>query len=135
MEPKQLTMSCGFVIEDRATRTVRRGPVYTIFHNANALKLSWVGAFKDRGEIVIAWRDAVSIEAFKRDLYSVDLICLTFHLRNEKVVEINEEMGGFESLVTTLPEYLPGCQTFGEWYTEVAFPAFKPNLTVIYRGD
>lgn len=118
-----------------SSRSVRRRPVYTIFHNANALKLSWVGSVNDRGEIVIAWRDTVSIEAFKRDLYSVDLICLTFHLRNKKAIEINEEMDGWESLVTTLPEYLPGCQTFEEWYTEVAFPAFKPNLTVIYRRD
>ena len=113
----------------------RRGSVYKIFHNANALKLSWVGSVKDTGEIVIAWRDTVSVEAFKRDLYSVDLICITFHLRDKKTVEINEEMDGWESLVRKLPEYLPGCQTFEEWYTQVAFPAFKPNLTVIYRRD
>jgi hypothetical protein len=116
-------------------RTVRRRTVYTIFHNANALKLSWVGSVKDRGAMLIAWRDTVSIEAFKRDLYTVDLICLTFQLRNKKAVEINEEMDGWESLVATLPEYLPGCQTFEEWFTEVAFPAFKPNVTVIYRRD
>ena|SRR5689334_3905799 len=118
-----------------SSHTVRRGPVYKIFHNANALKLSWVGSVKDRGEIVIAWRDTFSVEAFKRDLYSVDLICITFHLRDKKTVEINEEMDGWESLVRKLPEYLPGCQTFEEWCTEVAFPAFKPNLTVIYRRD
>ena|GEM_PF-1018303 len=117
-----------------SSRTVRRGPVFTIFHNPNALKLSWVGS-KDRGEVVVAWQDTVSVEAFKRDLYAVDLICITFHLRNKKVVEIDEEMDGWESLMTSLPEYLPGCQTFGEWYTDVAVPAFKTNLTVIYRRD
>lgn len=115
--------------------TLRRRPVYKIFHNANALKLSWSRSVKDTGEIVIAWKDVVSVEAFKRDLYAVDLICLTFHLRNKTAVEINEEMEGWEPVVEKLPEYLQGCQTFGAWFAGVAFPAFKPNLTVIYRRD
>jgi hypothetical protein len=118
-----------------SSRTLARGPVYKIFHNANALKVSWVDPVKDTGEIVIAWRDTISVEVFKRDLYTVDLICVSFHSRNEKSLEINEEMDGWESLMKSLPEYLPGCQTFGDWFTEVAFPAFKRNRTVIYHRE
>jgi hypothetical protein len=96
------------------------------------MRLSWLGLKYDRGEIVIAWRDAVRIEVFKRDLYSVDLICLTIFLKDSKAVEINEEMEGWNSLVEKLPEYLTGCQKFEEWFQVVAFPAFKSNNTVIY---
>lgn len=116
-------------------RQGRRRTVYRIFHNANAMRLSWRSLENDRGEIVIGWQDAVRIEAFKRDLYAVDLICLSVLLRDNKAVEINEEMEGWESLVNKLPEYLPGCQKFEEWFQVVAFPAFKPNNTTIYRCD
>lgn len=119
----------------KSYREGRRRTVFNIFHNANAMKLSWVGSENDRGEIVIAWQDAVKVEAFKRDLYAVDLICLLIVLRDDKAVEINEEMEGFDSLVQKLPEYLPGCQTFGQWFEVVAFPAFKENNTVIYQRD
>lgn len=116
-------------------RQGRRRTVYKIFHNANAMRLSWLDWEDNKGELVVAWQDAVRIEAFKRDLYTVDLICLSVFLRDNKAVEIDEEMEGWESLVNRLPEYLPGCQKFEEWFQVVAFPAFKPNFTTIYRCD
>lgn len=84
---------------------------------------------------MIAWQDVVRIEVFKRDLYVVDLICVSLLLRDNKSVEINEEMEGWDSVVDKLPEYLPGCQKFEEWFQMVAFPAFKTNSTVIYQRD
>ena len=113
----------------------RQRTVFTIFQNSKAVRLSWHGRANDRGEIVVAWADVIKIEAFKRDLLTVDLICLTISLRNNKTLELNEEMEGWELLVNQLPEYLPGCQTFAEWFLVVAFPAFKPNLTVIYSRN
>lgn len=82
---------------------------------------------------MIAWKETVRVEAFKRDLYAVDLICLLVLLKDNKALEINEGMEGFESLAGKLPEYLPGCQKFEEWFQVVAFPAFKENNTVIYE--
>jgi hypothetical protein len=117
----------------KSYRVGRRDTVYTIFHNPNAMKLSWRSVKNDRGELVVAWQDTVGVEAFKRDLYAVDLICMAILLKDNKAVEINEEMAGWESLVEKLPEYLPGCQKFEEWFSAVAFPAFKPNITAIYK--
>ena len=119
----------------KSYRQGRRRTVYKIFHNANAMKISWLGLENDTGEIVIAWQDAVRVEVFKRDLFAVDLICLSVVLRDNKAVEINEEMEGFESVADKLPEYLPGCQKFEEWFQVVAFPAFKTNNTVIYQRE
>ena len=119
----------------KSYRAGRRDTVYTIFHNANAMKLSFLSMTNERGEIVVAWQDTARVKAFKRDLYAVDLICLAILLKDNKAVEINEEMGGWESLIEKLPEYLPGCQKFEEWFTAVAYPAFKPNITVIYQRN
>ena len=123
------------VERQKSYRRGRRRTVYKIFHNANAMKVSWLGLENDRGEIVIAWQDVVRLKVFKRDLYVVDLICLSVLLRDNRSVEINEEMEGFESVVDKLPEYLPGCQKFEDWFQVVAFPAFKANDTVIYQRD
>jgi hypothetical protein len=119
----------------KSYRAGRRDTVYTIFHNANAMKLSWLSMKNGRGEIVVAWQDTVGVKAFKRDLFAVDLVCLAILLKDTKAVEINEEMAGWESLVEKLPEYLPGCQKFEEWFSAVAFPAFKPNVTAIYQRN
>jgi hypothetical protein len=99
------------------------------------MKLSWLRMKNERGEIVVAWQDTVGVKAFKRDLYAVDLICLAILLKDNKVVKINEEMGGWESLIKKLPEYLPGCQKFEEWFSAVAYPAFKRNITAIYQRN
>ena len=60
----------------KSDRPGRRGTVYTIFHNTNAMKISWLTLDNERGELVLAWQDTRKIEAFKRDLYAIDLICL-----------------------------------------------------------
>ena len=98
------------------------------------MKLSW-SLGTERGEMVLAWKDTISITAFKRDLYTVDLICLAIRLEENKTVEINEDMDGWESLVKQLPVYLAGCRKLEEWFDTVAFPAFKPNPTVIFCPD
>ena len=85
--------------------------------------------------MVLAWEDTTCITAFKRDLYTVDLICLEVRLKENKTVELNEDMDGWESLVGHLPIYLPGCKNAEQWFETVAFPAFKPRLTVIYRRE
>ena len=123
------------VERQKSYRQGRRRTVYKFFHNANGMKVSWLSVENDRGEIVIAWQDVVRIEVFKRDLYVVDLICVSLLLRDNKSVEINEEMEGWDSVVDKLPEYLPGCKKFEEWFQMVAFPAFKTNSTVIYQRD
>jgi len=62
----------------------------------------------------------------------MDLICLDIVLRDDRTLEVNEEMDGWKSLVDKLPEYLPGCQTLEDWFPPVVFPAFKTNRTIIY---
>lgn len=86
-----------------------------------------------KGNLSFSWDEAISIKAFKRDLFAVDQICLAIELRSGRGVELNEEMVGWDSLVQELPEYLPGCKKFEAWFLAVAFPAFEPNLTPIFE--
>ena len=74
------------------------------------------------------------INAFKRDLFSTDLICLVFYQdESELPIEINEEMEGFEQLGNRLPGIFSG---FDEgWYAKVVKPAFATNLTEVWKRD
>ncbi len=83
---------------------------------------------------VIAWEKIDRVVAYKRDCYTVDLICLAFMGRDGKVLlEVDEGRAGYQELVDGLPQYLDGCLSMGEWFMEVAFPAFEVKLTELYR--
>ena len=120
----------------KSQRDGRTRSVYRICHDSNAMIVSSLTMENVTGQTVVHWRDVIRVEAFKRDLFAVDQICLAFIENGNLEVEINEEMDEFGSLVEKLPDYLPGCQTFEEWFRPVAIPAFELNLRVIYeRGD
>ena len=117
----------------KSQRDGRKQTVYNLTHDANTMTVSLLTIENETGQDILQWRDVIRVEAFKRDLYVVDQICLLFIKTDGFGLEINEEMSGFGELVQYLPTYLPGCQTFGEWYLPVAIPAFELNLTVIYE--
>ena len=79
-----------------------------------------------------SWSSVERVQAFKRDLVVVDLICLQFSLAGGKVIEVDEEMKGFEALVAVMPQQLLGCPPFAEWWHPVAVPAFATNERVLY---
>ena len=74
----------------------------------------------------------MSIIAF-RHLYAVDRICLAISYRDGTSSEVHEEMAGWQSLVDSLPERLPGCMPFASWFNTVALPAFETNPTKIFE--
>ena len=84
--------------------------------------------------VVLFWNEIEAVYAFKRDLFSVDLICLSFKKSaKEEYYEINEDMVGYHDLIEAMPTHLPGFN--GEWFSTVAFPAFKTNQQVIWRRN
>ena len=116
----------------RSYREGRRGTVYEIVHDGNHMSVSWLTMENDKGSRLLTWDETICIKAFKRDLYAVDRICLVIGLKDGSGIEVDEEMSGWDSLVQKLPEYLPGCKSFGEWFEVVAFPAFQLNMTPIF---
>ena len=80
----------------------------------------------------MAWSEVCSATAFKRDLGIVDCVCLFLARKDGTGIEADEEMEGWCDFCGALTMYLPGCQSWGKWYLEVAFPAFVTNATEVY---
>lgn len=80
----------------------------------------------------VVFDEVLEITAFKRDLLTTDIVCFaikTYHKGRITVVEINEEMPGFDTLsekLSSLPGYV------SNWRQLVVEPAFKENRTVIF---
>jgi hypothetical protein len=81
----------------------------------------------------IAWSEIVRVVAFKRDWLTVDCICLALATLDGMTTEVNEEMEGWEALTDALPKHLPGSKDWSACFSQVAFPAFATNETVIFE--
>jgi hypothetical protein len=80
----------------------------------------------------ISWMKIKRVTAFKRDLFTVDCICLLFETADEMTLEINEDMKGWPEFSGALDKYLPGCKPLAGWLFQVATPAFATNPTEIF---
>jgi hypothetical protein len=80
----------------------------------------------------IRWAEVVEVAAYKRDCFSVDLMCVAL-IGHENALEVSEGMKGWNELLDNLNEYLPGCRNKDTWYQEVMLPPFKENRTIIFR--
>ena len=85
-------------------------------------------------EVRLEWSQTTQVCAYKRDCVPLDQIRVAFWSEDLGVgLEITEEDAGYEKLIDALPLRLPSCLSRDEWFERVAFPAFAPNLTVLYR--
>jgi len=93
-------------------------------------------SFKDGSlkRIEVRWSDVKKVAAFKRDIYSYDLIGIEIE-SGEWVYELDEEMEGWQSMVDALPTNLPGALPMANWWTQVAFPAFELNSTALFSRE
>ncbi len=83
-------------------------------------------------DVQFHWLEINRIVAYKRDLFTYDCICMFVAQADGAGVELNEEMDGWKPFCEVLPEVLPGCESFGDWFGRVAFPAFATNPTELY---
>lgn len=78
------------------------------------------------------WADVSKVETYKRDLFSVDMICLDFAVDADQMVYMtHDEMEGFSELSSRLTRYFPVIAP--DWWSEVAFPAFATKHRVLYE--
>jgi len=81
----------------------------------------------------LPWSDVERVTAFKRDLLVVDLICLRFDATDDRAYGVNEEMVGWDELLTALPECLPGCLSGQAILDLVVQPPMASNETVVFE--
>jgi len=80
----------------------------------------------------LRWDEVEEIHAYKRDLFTTDLICLAFKKSSkDQYYEIHEEMAGYYDLLEALPSRLPKFTL--EWIFTVAVPAFEANHQIIWK--
>ena len=94
---------------------------------------AWLQGRGGKNISYMAWREVDRVFVYKQDAYTVDVIYMAFASGSGKVLEINEQMRGWKYQIEDLPNYLPGCKPFTEWFMDVAFPAFEMNMTEIYK--
>jgi hypothetical protein len=79
----------------------------------------------------VRWSDVREAFAFKRDLLTVDLICLGFRVSDGgSFYEVDEDMPGYEALCEEIGRHFPAIKQ--DWWCAVTFPAFATNRTTIW---
>lgn len=77
------------------------------------------------------WDEVVRIETYKRDIFSVDLVCLDFFIESREVpCRTHEDMQGFPDLRERMQCRFSSISE--GWTQQVAFPPFATNQTVLY---
>jgi hypothetical protein len=80
----------------------------------------------------VEWERVNEANAYKRDLWSTDQICIAFKMEDEIFIEIHEEMRGFGEICEKLPVVLSGALSPSQWMMEITVPAFEPCLTPLF---
>jgi len=68
---------------------------------------------------LMPWDDISKVVAFRVDLWTTDSVSLELIDKDGGVLRMNEEMSCWKELIVELPEQLPGCLTWDEWFTDV----------------
>ena len=119
----------------RGEEDARRESLGVIEHDARAVSVVRTSTDGSRQSSEAEWGEVSRVVAYKRDVVTYDLLSLAILLSGRPGLDVNEDMEGWKELVEKLPEYLPGCRPFEEWFQTVAFPAFAMNPTEIFRRE
>lgn len=132
-------MSQTTKISDRLRAFLKIPPRVTYLRGAiehSNLGITRTTHFSDKSVSTISskWSEVTAIHAFKRDVFAYDLLCVAI-TDPEGVIELDEEMEGWENLIEALPSYLPGTLSRADWWEKVAFPTFATNMTTLYSKE
>lgn len=83
----------------------------------------------NKKRVSLKWKNLHTAIGFKRDLITVDSICLQLFFLHHNTIELYEELRGWFQFLNRMAEEFP--QTKG-WEDEIVLPAFATNLTVVY---
>jgi len=108
-------------------------PQPAVYYDDSGVGVSLDPETEPNPESIVPWADIFTATVFKRDLLTVDLICLQLVTGQGSVLEVNEEMGGWSALLDSLPTYLPGCMNEQQILEAVVKPAFATNEVIVYR--
>jgi hypothetical protein len=111
----------------------RRWTIASVTHDSGGIQLSWSRADGREGTERVAWERVCRVVAYKRDLFATDLVCLGIEDGDGPVLELDEEMPGWESLLTDLPVFLRGALDRDRLLAAVVQPPFATSETTVYE--
>src|SRR5437870_3687615 len=118
--PFQARRSVAKILKSKVKHDPRalENPKYgSVVGDADCLRIR--GGKGDPSEL--RWSEVEEVHAFKKDLFTTDLVCLAFKKSGrEEYYQIHEEMAGYHDLLEVLPSRLPKFTM--EWLFAVAFP-------------
>lgn len=82
------------------------------------------------GKRKICWKDIESLEGYKRDLMTIDQICLDIVLK-ETIITISEDTEGFGPFIEELKKQFPSIDKDWDW--KITQTPFATNLTVLFK--
>lgn len=77
----------------------------------------------------VAWSDVRRLDAYKRDIYVGDFLCLAILAADGRVFEINEESPGWKEAGDAIERRLPGSLPHAEWTLRLI--AASPGESVV----
>lgn len=80
----------------------------------------------------LAWGDIVRLDAYKRDIFVGDFLCLAVLARDGRAFEINEESPGWQEAGVAIERYLPGAVAHAEWTLRLIASEFG-EVVAVYR--
>ena len=83
--------------------------------------------------IALRWADVRTIQTYKRDLLTVDSICIAFEVADDEWIEIRDDMAGFDDVTLQMEELFSGVPE--DWYSVVVLPPFATNERTLWRRD
>lgn len=86
----------------------------------------------EKEEQIFKWDDVV--EASVCNMYCLigDLVKIKFILKDERIVEIDEDMIGWSSIIKKFPDCLYGCKKQEEWCNNLNYEGFASDWIKIY---
>ncbi len=87
------------------------------------------------GTSTVRWDEVTQVSVFKRDLTTIDQICVRFRRADGSAFEFTEDVPRFLEVIAALPQYLPGCPALGTWYLDVMQPPFEANYRVLWDRE
>ena len=80
----------------------------------------------------MSWSEVIKVTAYKRDMFSTDLICVFLSRADQTGIEIHEEINNWIDFITSLPKRLPDCKPIESWLKQITVPAFATNITELF---
>lgn len=83
----------------------------------------------------LAWSELRRLDAYKRDIYVGDFLCLAILASSGRVFEINEESPGWKEAGDAIERFLPGSLPRAEWTLRLIAANPGESVAIYLRSD